>query len=128
MSCADDPARLSDAVVAERAARLCAVAEAAAEHGTTGTKPVYIIGTEVPVPGGAAEELETVEVTRWEAALDTVAVHREAWRARGLDASWQRVIALVVQPGVESDHTRAVDYSPDLRTELRKFLAQLIGM
>jgi len=80
------------------------------------------------VPGGAAEELETVEVTRWEAALDTVAVHRDAWRARGLDASWQRVIALVVQPGVEFDHTKVVDYKPELATELSKVLAQLPGM
>ncbi|MDN7184648.1 D-tagatose-bisphosphate aldolase, class II, non-catalytic subunit [Caballeronia sp. SEWSISQ10-4 2] len=128
MSCAGDPARLSDAVVAQRAARLCAVAEAAAERGTKGTKPVYIIGTEVPVPGGAAEELETVEVTRWEAALDTVAVHRDAWRTHGLDASWQRVIALVVQPGVEFDHTKVVNYKPELATELSKVLAQLPGM
>jgi D-tagatose-1,6-bisphosphate aldolase subunit GatZ/KbaZ len=128
MSCADDPARLSDAVVAERASRLCAIAEASAERETKGTKPVYIIGTEVPVPGGAAEELETVEVTHWEAALDTVAIHRDAWRARGLDAAWQRVIAVVVQPGVEFDHTKVVDYKPELATELSKVLAQLPGM
>ena len=57
MSCADDPAPLSDEIVARRAARLCAVAERA--HARAGGEPpVYVIGTEVPVPGGAAEELE----------------------------------------------------------------------
>lgn len=52
MSCADDPIPLSDDVVASRAARLCQVAERSwQDHG--GEAPVYVIGTEVPVPGGA---------------------------------------------------------------------------
>ncbi|MFM0608526.1 D-tagatose-bisphosphate aldolase, class II, non-catalytic subunit [Paraburkholderia sediminicola] len=128
MSCGGDPARLSDSVVAERASRLCAVAETAALREGKATKPVYVIGTEVPVPGGASEELESVEVTRWEAALDTVAVHRDAWRERGLDEAWERVIALVVQPGVEFDHTKVIDYKPDLATKLSDVLTQLPGM
>lgn len=128
MSCAGDPARLSDDIVAQRASRLCAVAEAAVEREGKRDKPVYIIGTEVPVPGGAAEELDTVEVTHADAALDTIAVHRQAWRDRGLDAAWQRVIALVVQPGVEFDHTKVVDYRPELATNLSSVLEQLPGM
>jgi D-tagatose-1,6-bisphosphate aldolase subunit GatZ/KbaZ len=128
MSCGGDPARLSDGVVAQRASRLCAIAEAAALREGKATKPVYVIGTEVPVPGGASEELQSVEVTRWEAALDTVAVHRDAWRERGLDEAWERVIALVVQPGVEFDHTKVIDYKPELATELSNVLAQLPGM
>jgi len=53
MSCGDDPHPLPGETVALRAAALCAVAESAAgEH-----KPVYVIGTEVPVPGGATESL-----------------------------------------------------------------------
>ena len=38
---------------APRARRLCRAAEAAA-----GGRPVYVIGTEVPVPGGAHEAIE----------------------------------------------------------------------
>jgi D-tagatose-1,6-bisphosphate aldolase subunit GatZ/KbaZ len=128
MACQGDAQRLSDDVVAERAARLCATAEAAADRNGGSQRPVYIIGTEVPVPGGAAEELETVEVTHEVAALDTVAVHRDAWRRRGLDAAWERVIALVVQPGVEFDHTKVVDYKPELATELSGVLRQLPGI
>jgi D-tagatose-1,6-bisphosphate aldolase subunit GatZ/KbaZ len=128
MSCAGDPARLSDDVVAERASRLCAIAEAAAGREGKCDRLVYIIGTEVPVPGGAAEELETVEVTSPDAALDTVAVHRNAWRDRGLDEAWERVIALVVQPGVEFDHTKVVDYKPELATRLSGVLEDLPGM
>lgn len=128
MSCEGDPVRLSDDVVAERASRLCAVAEAAAKRENKSEKPVYIIGTEVPVPGGAAEELEAIEVTSPDAALDTVAVHRNAWRDRGIDEAWQRVIALVVQPGVEFDHTKVVDYKPELAGRLSTVLDELPGM
>lgn len=128
MRCGDDPERLSDSVVAERASRLCAVAEAAAVREGKKTKPVYVIGTEVPVPGGASEALDTVEVTRREAALDTVAIHRDAWRKRNLDAAWDRVIALVVQPGVEFDHTKVIDYQPERAADLSRALTQLRGM
>jgi D-tagatose-1,6-bisphosphate aldolase subunit GatZ/KbaZ len=118
MRCADDPDVLTDEVVAERAAALCAAAEAAA----VGTKPVYVIGTEVPVPGGAAESLATVAVTRADAARRTVDVHREAFAAAGLGDAWSRVIALVVQPGVEFDHDHVVDYEPAHASELTAIL------
>ena len=127
MSCGGDPVRLSDDVVALRASRLCAVAEAAAERAGLDRKPVYVIGTEVPVPGGASEALEGVEVTDPLAALDTIAIHRAAWRERGLDDAWQRVIALVVQPGVEFDHTKVIDYRPEAATGLSGVLAQMPG-
>jgi D-tagatose-1,6-bisphosphate aldolase subunit GatZ/KbaZ len=128
MSCAGDATRLSDDVVAERASRLCAIAEAAADREGLTARPVYVIGTEVPVPGGAAEELATVEVTSPDAAEDTVAVHRSAWRARGLGDAWRRVIALVVQPGVEFDHTKVVDYRPELAGNLSRVLEKTPGL
>src|SRR5258708_39161073 len=46
MSCADEPERLSDAMVAARAARLCAGAEAAVKPAGLGGGPVNGIGTE----------------------------------------------------------------------------------
>ncbi len=54
MACGGDPERLSDEVVAERAARLCRAAESACGAGVA---PVYVIGTEVPVPGGATHSV-----------------------------------------------------------------------
>ena len=72
MSCGDDPRTLSDEVVAERAALLCAQAEEAWES-VGGEPPVYVIGTEVPVPGGAQETLHELSVTEPRAALATVA-------------------------------------------------------
>lgn len=119
MSCADDPPALTDSVIAARAARLCAVAEKA-WNAAGGEAPVYVIGTEVPVPGGAAEELETLAVTTPAAVTVTLETHKNAFRERGLDAAWSRVAALVVQPGVEFDHHKVIDYEPVKAQQLSK--------
>jgi len=111
MSCADDPFPLPEQVVAERAARLCRAAEAAS--GNAADAPSYVIGTEVPVPGGAAEDLDELQVTTPDAALNTIELHRNLFADAGLSGAWDRVIATVVQPGVEFDHDKVVDYEPD---------------
>jgi D-tagatose-1,6-bisphosphate aldolase subunit GatZ/KbaZ len=117
MSCAGDPASLSDEVIAARAAGLCRAAETA-WRASGGEPPLYVIGTEVPMPGGAAEELETLAVTKPAAVTATLEAHRTAYRAQGLEAAWERVIALVVQPGVEFDHHKVIDYEPAKAREL----------
>jgi D-tagatose-1,6-bisphosphate aldolase subunit GatZ/KbaZ len=109
MSCADDPRLLEDSVVAARAARLCKIAEQT--WGKVGGEaPVYVIGTEVPKPGGAAEDLETLTVTTPAAVTVTLEAHREAFAAADLASAWSRVVGLVVQPGVEFDHHKVIDY------------------
>ncbi|HVJ08434.1 MAG TPA: D-tagatose-bisphosphate aldolase, class II, non-catalytic subunit [Acidisarcina sp.] len=118
MSCSDDPERLEDAIVAERAARLCAVAEA----NSSGQERFYVIGTEVPVPGGATESLQELAVTSLAHASHTLQVHKEIFAQKGLAAIWPRIIALVVQPGVEFNHDSVVDYVSEKTTELRKLL------
>jgi D-tagatose-1,6-bisphosphate aldolase subunit GatZ/KbaZ len=35
------------------------------------------------------------------------------FQARGLERAWKRVIGVVVQPGVEFDHARVIDYQPE---------------
>ncbi len=119
MSCADDPVPLPERTIAERAARLCAAAEKAFD-GDAADAPVYVIGTEVPVPGGAAEDLEELAVTTPEAALATVDMHRDLFQSLGLADAWTRVIATVVQPGVEFDHDKVVDYRPERATALSR--------
>jgi D-tagatose 6-phosphate 4-epimerase len=122
MGCAGEPAALPDETVADRAARLAAVAEA---HAAGPLRPVYVIGTEVPVPGGAVEALDAMHVTAPEAALRTHAVHRAAFAARGLQAAFDRVIALVVQPGVEFGHSDVVHYDPARAAALSATLSGL---
>ncbi len=115
MSCADDPVPLDERTVATRAARLAQAAERAFADGNADADdaPVYVIGTEVPVPGGAAEDLDELAVTTPGAALATVAMHRDIFHDAQLADAWTRVIAVVVQPGVEFDHDKVVDYRPD---------------
>jgi D-tagatose-1,6-bisphosphate aldolase subunit GatZ/KbaZ len=124
MSCGDDPHPLPGETVAHRAAALCAVAEKAAGE----LKPVYVIGTEVPVPGGATESLAELAVTSREAAAETLAVHRRVFEKAGLGAVWPRVIALVVQPGVEFNHDSVVDYAPERATHLAALLDEEQGI
>ena len=119
MACAGDADPLPEEMVADRAARLCAIAEQVARKAG-GELPVYVIGTEVPTPGGATEDLHALAVTRPQAAAATIAAHRDAFRRAGLDGAWTRVLALVVQPGVEFDHHKVIDYRPRRGTQSQR--------
>jgi D-tagatose-1,6-bisphosphate aldolase subunit GatZ/KbaZ len=103
MACGNDPkGPLDPAVVAQRAAVLAETAESAfAELQFRADPPVYVIGTEVPVPGGETAEGAPPAVTTSEHVQDTIEAFHCAFRERKLNAAWERVIALVVQPGVE---------------------------
>lgn len=122
MSCADDPTPLPPAVVAERAARLCRVAERVATPAQK-QRLTYVIGTEVPVPGGEASAIEEVHITRPSDAAETLRLHEVAFRQAGLEEAIPRIIALVVQPGVEFDHSRVIPYQPEAAQSLSRFIA-----
>jgi len=117
-----DPAPLDDATVAGRAARLLDAAERAAAGTALAGRIRYVIGTEVPVPGGASHAIDTLAPTPPDAARATLAAHRAAFAAVGHPDVWPRVMALVVQPGVEFDALRVVDYDPAGTTALRRVL------
>jgi D-tagatose-1,6-bisphosphate aldolase subunit GatZ/KbaZ len=106
MACQDDPATLSPEVVARRSARLCAAAEAVGG----GKELLYVIGTEVPTPGGATEHIDALRVTTVADADETLQIHIHAFREAGLEEAWKRVIAMVVQPGVEFNHDSVHEY------------------
>ena len=84
-------------VVARRGARL-ACAALKAWRGER--PPVFVVGSEVPIPGGAAAE-EALSPTTPEALHETIAAYRTAFEDAGLAKAWPQVIAVVVQPGVE---------------------------
>lgn len=121
-SCAGDPFPITDEIAAERAARLLQVAEEAAARAGTAGQVRYVIGTEVPVPGGHAEELGVLTPTSKEAAAATLAAHRAAFERAGLTNIWPRIAALVVQPAVEFDHLKVIDYVSAGTKELRTVL------
>jgi D-tagatose-1,6-bisphosphate aldolase subunit GatZ/KbaZ len=121
-SCADDPTPVTDDLAADRAARLMRVAEDTATSGGSPSELRYVIGTEVPVPGGAHETLDELQPTTARAARATLGRHHQAVAEQGLDNVWPRIMALVVQPGVEFDHLRVVDYQREATTQLQQVL------
>lgn len=112
MGCQGEPEALDDATTAARAADLCAVAESLADDA------LYIIGTEIPTPGGAHEEIDALTPTEPEAVRTTHDVHRAVFAQAGLDGAFERVIAIVVQPGVESAQMSVVQYDPEAARDL----------
>jgi D-tagatose 6-phosphate 4-epimerase len=111
MGCAGEPEALDDETTATRAARLARVAEATArDKGPSGLH--YVIGTEVPPPGGARHALDAIEPTPPERARGTLEAFRRAFAAEGLSEAFERVVALVVQPGVEFGHETVIAYDP----------------
>jgi D-tagatose-1,6-bisphosphate aldolase subunit GatZ/KbaZ len=76
------------------------------------------VGTEVPVPGGAQEALCELALTEAKAATATIDAHWEAFQSAGLHHVWPRVIGLVVQPGVEFDHHKVIDFQAPRATDL----------
>jgi D-tagatose-1,6-bisphosphate aldolase subunit GatZ/KbaZ len=126
MPCRGEATVLPDEIVAARAVTLCAVAEkAASAAGLPG--PIYVIGTEVPTPGGATHELHELAATTTAAAQKTLEVHQREFARAGLQAAWDRVLALVVQPGVEFDHDSVVDYSRPKAAALSGWLREQAG-
>jgi len=104
MRLADDPTdrQLDEATVAERAADLCAVAEgAAARLPADAPRPVYVVGSEVPIPGGELADSAAPAVTSVDAVERTLDETRRAFARHDVGNALERVFALVAQPGVE---------------------------
>lgn len=122
MACADDPEALSDAVIAARAARLAAAAEAALGDGDP--RPVYIIGTEVPAPGGMGEG-HAIVPTDPASVRATWQAHETAFAEAGLGDALGRVVAMVVQPGLDFGNEDVVAFVPSAATALAEAVTDL---
>jgi D-tagatose-1,6-bisphosphate aldolase subunit GatZ/KbaZ len=121
MGCKGEPIALDDETTARRAAQLALVAEAAARR-TGGMMPLYVIGTEVPPPGGADHMLTAIEPTSPASAKQTIEVHRRIFENSGLSDAFARAIGLVVQPGVEFGNRNVIKYDRTKATELTRVL------
>ena len=115
--------RCDEPEMAARAASLCDVAE----RHCAEKQLVYVIGTEVPIPGGETGALDTLAVTRPEAALRTVDLHRAAFASRGLDEAFARIIGVVVQPGVDFGNSQVFAYDRSKAASLSEAVGQIPG-
>lgn len=117
----DPPGPLDTKTIAGRSAELAAAAEAARAGGRH-PAPVYVIGTEVPVPGGTEAHEGAPAVTNATAVAETLAETQAAFRRRHLDGAWERVVAVVVQPGVEYGDDSLFAYERDAVAALSQFI------
>jgi len=112
MACGDDSAPGPDErTIAERAAALCETAENAFRELPANSPPLlYVVGTEVPSPGGQSAAEESLSVTSTAQVQSSLEAFKRAFAVRGLKPAWERVIGLVVQPGVEFGEWKVFDY------------------
>ena len=102
---------LDEATIADRAADLCAVAEEAVALLPAGVpRPVYVVGSEVPIPGGELADSAAPAVTSVDAIERTLDETRRAFARRGVQEALERVFAIVTQPGVEFGDAVVFEY------------------
>lgn len=110
--CAGDPPQLDDDVTAARSARLAQICHDVRDD------LLFVVGTEVPPPGGArVDEHGEIPPTSPTAARNTLAAHDAAFGDMA-----DLIGGLVVQPGVEFSpttvHALPMDRDPHLRDAL----------
>lgn len=130
MPLGDDPGdHLPMEISAQRTAELCRVAEAArSDAGKAAGEPVYVVGAEAPTPGGSLESADHVPVTAPDEVADFLDICRRQFLQAGLDDAWQRVVAVVVQPGVDFGDTTFAPYDGDRADALSRYHGRLPNM
>lgn len=120
MACGGEPTP-SFELVAQRSAELCVVAE---NHAPDASALSYVIGTEVPVPGGESDDMSGIQVTTPDRLAETIETHQLAFRDAGVPQGIEKAIAVVVQPGVDFSHESIFHYdsakAADLTQTIRR--------
>lgn len=111
----DDPnVRLSDEIIAKRGAQLAKVAQTSyqelLETNPEAISPIYIVGSEVPIPGGVQGSDDSLQITTVNDLTNTIKAFEDAFIAEGLEEAWKQVIGIVVQPGVEEKDSGCTEY------------------
>ncbi|MBK2403623.1 tagatose-bisphosphate aldolase [Erysipelothrix rhusiopathiae] len=124
MRVADDSTEevLSNETIARRSAMMAKVCLEAYDdllkEDPEAVFPAFIIGSEVPIPGGAQEEEDTLAVTSPEAFKETYRVFQETFKAANVEKVFDSVIGIVVQPGVEFGDADLFQYNRENAKEL----------
>lgn len=123
-----------DEIIAKRAATLCKVAEDAykelLKENSNAIHPVYVIGSEVPIPGGAQaegedkEDEEGISVTKVIDFKNTLETFKAAFKEAGVYDALQYVVGVVVQPGVEFSSDYVWEYNREAAKDLTEALKE----
>jgi D-tagatose-1,6-bisphosphate aldolase subunit GatZ/KbaZ len=127
MALADDPPGfpLDIEVEAQRAAKLCKVVEESCKDQTKESAPVYVLGTEVPIPGGVKSDDDALKITSVERVRSGLAVYKKIFEESGLSDAWNRMIGFVVQPGVEFGQFQIHEYKSSLVRPLSQYIESI---
>jgi D-tagatose-1,6-bisphosphate aldolase subunit GatZ/KbaZ len=119
----DDPHHpLELPLIAQRTVYLMKVAETASAQLDQEKKLFYVVGSEVPTPGGAAAGKPGLHVTHVNDVRQMLDQIRAEMVSQNLESCWERIIALVVQPGVEFGNDFVHDYLPEAAQDLVGFI------
>lgn len=126
MKCADDgniDEPLNPEIVAERASVLCEIAEETFNQNPMNLeKPFYIIGSDVPPPGGSKSHDSNIKITSKEEVEATIELTKKEFDNKNIKDAWDRVIAVVVQPGVEFSDSSVFDYDSKKAKQLTEYI------
>jgi len=125
MSLADDLKRenkkLDTKIIADRCTELVRTSENSfnelRKENKNAIAPVYVIGADVPSPGGSDDVEKGRRITEVADLRETMAVTKDYFYQKNLHDAWDRVIAVVVQLGVEHGNNIIIDYD---RTEAKE--------
>lgn len=124
--------KLSTQTIARRGARLFKVCEEAYQqllkNNPDEMRPSYVIGSEVPIPGGELAEQDQIAITRPEDLDETIRIYREEFEKLGLLKLFSSIVAVVVQPGVEFGDENLVRYNRSKTVELSEKIKEYPGM
>jgi len=125
--CGDDPLLMDGSLplelVSRRTAELCHVAEQAAEQAGI-SPPIYVIGSDVPPPGGENGAAGPPSVTDPGRLRDFLSACRRAFQRRELLPAWERVCAVVVHTGAAFSPLAVHPYSSERLKPLASFIRQ----
>lgn len=120
----DDASKLDNNLIVQRSIELAKTVQKAYEklHSKNPNTlfPVLVVGSEVPIPGGAQSRDNQMHITTPSDLIDTIQAYESGFISNGLDDLWQQVIAIVAQPGVEEADLMPVEYNHKMAQPLMK--------
>lgn len=127
MPCKDDMYKghpdLSLKTIAERTVSLCETAEEAVDmRSGNKTQLVYVVGAEVPTPGGVHKDKGEIPVSSTRDVEETISIMHSVFIEKGLESAWNRCIALVVENGAAFGPEAVYDYDSKKTEDIKSLI------
>lgn len=97
------------------------------ERNSISKNIIYVLGSEVPLPGGDVDNSK-LHVTSKHDFIETVKKFKERLSEKNLPDIWQKIIAVVIQPGVEFYKDSIKEYNRNDAKNLMSSLSAFKGI